>query len=90
MTMTIDHTPGLWTIADPLEDGIEHANGVTIESPDGAVAVGVLEVDAAAIAALPDLVAALEGLLAHCSIGSDQMMKAYRAGRLAVAKAGGA
>lgn len=88
MTMTIDHTPGPWTIADPLEEGIEHANGVTIESPDGAIALNVLEVDAAAIAALPDLVAALEGVVAT-PLGERPTASALLAARAALAKAGG-
>ena len=49
-----------WTIINPLDEGIEHANGVTIEGPEGVIAMNVLEQDAACIAAAPDLLAALE------------------------------
>tara|TARA_R110000824_G_scaffold162179_4_gene337779 strand:- start:983 stop:1252 length:270 start_codon:yes stop_codon:yes gene_type:complete len=52
-----------WTIINPLDEGIEHADGVTIEGPEGVVATNVLEQHAACIAAVPDLLAALESFV---------------------------
>ena len=61
-----------WTIINPLDEGIEHADGVTIEGPEGVVATNVLEQHAACIAAVPDLLAALEQVNQRLTSGSAE------------------
>jgi hypothetical protein len=53
------HTPGPWTVGEPDEGG----DGVTIESPEGPVAFRVIDCSARLIAAAPELLAAIKGLL---------------------------
>ena len=81
-----------WTIIDPLNESIEHADGVTIEGPEGVVATNVLEQHAAIIAAAPDLLAAMMAIqtiaTAPINPAMDLKMIAKKA-KAAIAKAKG-
>ena len=81
-----------WTIIDPLDEGIEHADGVTIEGPEGVVATNVLEQHAAIIAAAPDLLAAMMAIktIATAPINPNMDLKMIaKKAKEAIAKAKG-
>ena len=85
--MTTQHTPGPWTT-----DGKAETDTLDIVSPLGRVAMldsshDLMLVDARLIAAAPDLLAALEGLLN--ALPSATTHPAIKAARAAIAKATG-
>lgn len=85
--MTTQHTPGPWTT-----DGKAETDTLDIVSPLGRVAMldcshDLMLEDARLIAAAPDLLAALEGLLN--ALPSATTHPAIKAARAAIAKATG-
>jgi len=94
----MNHTPEPWTIAYEDDDGNEYDNGVRIDSPEEPVAFNVIDCSAHLIAAAPELLAALIGLVNIVSDDPNDYpdMAAYRqakkceqAGAAAIAKAEG-
>jgi hypothetical protein len=83
------HTPGPWTWErddSGWADVLVGAGGAVVLDADDTVSP-VLEDDARLIAAAPDLLAALEVLLAF--EGWDEFLRAMKAGRAAIARARG-
>lgn len=67
----MSHTSGPWTIEYENDEGDLYIDGVRIDSPEGPVAFNVIECSANVIAAAPELLAALMGVLACGEFDGD-------------------
>jgi hypothetical protein len=87
--MSAKHTPGPWEVGDAPDDRVAVHGGTVCVAVVGDKGFAAVEADAYLIAAAPELLAALEGLLADPylshSINNDRMAPA----RAAIAKAKG-
>ena len=95
--MNVTHTPGPWVLDGPgtehlLGDGYHCINSAGLYSYAVMSVSGfLLDADAVLIAASPDLLAALQAMVAHYPAGINTMLdEASIASRAAIARATGA
>lgn len=93
--MTTTHTPGPWHY-ETSEDGARLWVGcpqytvATVHETADRVEIGAMQANARLIAAAPELLAALQGILDVASVRiDDPRIKQWDAARMAIAKAGG-